>query len=179
MTTLLLLGLALSLDSFRVSLGLGAMRLPVLRQAQIVAAFGLSDGLMPLAGMLIGQTVLQVAEPWTEHLGPMVLGAYGAYVIYIAQRYGQSGERAEAGGWIVYGLPLSLSLDNLVAGTSLGMNGSPLPLSVAVMGTISGLASLTGLLLGRMATRVLPIRAELVAGLGLVGTAVAMAIGPG
>ena len=45
MITLLLLGFALSLDSFRVSVGLGTLKLSRLRQLQIVIAFGVCDAL--------------------------------------------------------------------------------------------------------------------------------------
>ena len=64
MVTLLLLGFALSLDSFRVSLGLGTLKLSRLRQLQIVIAFGVCDALAPLLGLLIGKSLLQVVGPW-------------------------------------------------------------------------------------------------------------------
>src|SRR6266702_2328955 len=110
MKLLLALGFVLSLDSFRVSLGLGALKLRATKQIQIVLAFGLCDALAPL-----------------------LLCAYGAYVIYVARRYAGE-EVAEESHWLVLGLPLSLSLDNLVAGASLGMIGFPLLVSVAVIG---------------------------------------------
>src|SRR6185503_5487523 len=142
MVTLLLLGFALSLDSFRASLGLGALKLSRLRQLQIVIAFGLCDALAPLIGLLIGKSLLEFVGPWVEHLGPLLLCAYGVYVIYISQRYVGDTDR-----WMVLGLPLSLSLDNLVAGTTLGMVGFPLVLSVTIIGVMSSLFSLAGLLL--------------------------------
>ena len=62
MGTLLFLGFVLSLDSFRVSLGLGALKLRPARQAQIVLAFGLCDGLAPLVGLLMGKSIETQAE---------------------------------------------------------------------------------------------------------------------
>ncbi|MBL8238106.1 MAG: manganese efflux pump [Bryobacterales bacterium] len=176
MTALLLLGVALSVDSFRVSIGLGAMRPPALRQARIAVAFGLADGLAPLLGILLGQAAPQGAGRWTDLVGPLILALYGAYVICMAHRCG--GELAEPGGWMVYGLPVTLSVDNLVAGASLGLHGDSMFLSAAVIGGVSAAASLAGLAVGRMAVHVLPAKAELAAGVALVGTAVAMAFGP-
>ncbi len=175
MTTLLLLAFALSLDSFRVSLGLGALKLRPRRQAQIVLAFGLCDGLAPLLGMLIGQSLVRYVGAWTEYLGPIVLGLYGAYVIYVARRYEGKGA-AEPGGWIVLGIPLSLSLDNLIAGAGLGLVGFPLLLSITVIGAMSGLMSLAGLRLGRLAINYLPAKAEWLGGLALVVIAVTLAL---
>lgn len=165
----------MSLDSFRVSLGLGALKLRPIRQAQIVLAFGVCDGLAPLVGLLIGQSIIAHVGPWAEHLGPLLLCVYGAYVIYVAQRCAGK-ETREQDGWIVLGLPLSLSLDNLIAGTSLGMTGFPLPLSVAVIGAMSALMSLAGLLLGRTAANYLKLKSELFGGVALVFVALVLAL---
>jgi manganese efflux pump family protein len=163
MGTLVLLAVVLSLDSFRVSLGLGALKLSRLRQMQIVVAFGLCDGLAPLVGLLIGKSLVTYIGGWTEYLGPLALCAYGAYVIYVAKRCAGE-EEIEPGRWMVWGVPLSLSLDNLVAGASLGMVGFPLWISVAVIGSMSALMSLAGLRLGGMAVNFFRINSELVGG---------------
>ena len=174
MRTLLLLGFALSLDSFRVSLGLGALKMRPLRQAQVVLAFGLCDGLAPLLGMLIGQSLVRLVGEWTEYLGPVVLGLYGAYVIYVARRY-EGRETPEPGGWIVLGIPLSLGLDNLIAGASLGLVGFPALLSVTVIGLMSALMALAGLRLGGLAANHLPANAKLLGGTALVLIALTLA----
>lgn len=175
MWTLLLLAFTLSLDSFRVSLGLGATRLRPARQAQIVLAFGLCDATAPLVGLLVGQSLVEYLGGWVEHIGPLVLCAYGAYVVYIARRC--AGEEADEGGrWVVLGLPLSLSLDNLIAGASLGMIGFPVLLSVAIIGATSALLSLAGLWLGSKAINFLKIRTELIGGVALVLIALTLAL---
>lgn len=175
MITLLLLGFALSLDSFRVSLGLGTLKLSRLRQFQIVMAFGVCDALAPLIGLLIGKSLLEFIGPWVEHLGPLLLCAYGVYVIYIAQRCAGSGT-GETDRWMVLGLPLSLSLDNLVAGTSLGMVGFPIVISVTIIGAMSALLSLAGLWLGRTAVKLVPVKVELIGGVVLICIAVSLLV---
>ena len=175
MVTLLLLGFALSLDSFRVSLGLGTLKLSRLRQLQIVVAFGVCDAVAPLIGLLIGKSLLEFIGPWVEHLGPLLLCAYGVYVIYIAQRFAER-ETGETDRWMVLGLPLSLSLDNLVAGTSLGMIGFPLVLSVAIIGLMSALLSLVGLWMGRTAVKLLPVKIELIGGVVLIFIAITFVV---
>jgi putative Mn2+ efflux pump MntP len=167
MITLLLLGFALSLDSFRASLGLGALRLSRLRQLQIVIAFGVCDALAPLIGLLLGKSLLAYVGPWVEPIGPLLLCAYGVYVIYIGRRYAGR-EVGDADRWMVLGLPLSLSLDNLVAGATLGMVGFPLLLSVLVIGGMSSLLALLGLRLGAMAGNLLRLRSDLIGGVVLI-----------
>jgi len=174
MLTLLLLGFALSLDSFRASLGLGALQLSRSRQLQVVVAFGVCDALAPLIGLLIGKSLLTYVGPWVEHLGPLLLCAYGVYVIYIARRYTE--REAEADHWMVLGLPLSLSLDNLVAGTTLGMVGFPLLLSVTIIGAMSSLLSFAGLRLGNKAVNLLPSRTEVIGGVVLIVVALSFIV---
>jgi len=175
MATLLLLGFVLSLDSFRVSLGLGALKLRPARQAQIVVAFGLCDGLAPLVGLLLGQSMVHYIGWWTGYFGPLALFAYGVYVIYVAKRCAGK-EATEPDHWVALGLPLSLSLDNLIAGASLGMIGFPLLPSVAVIGGMSALMSFAGLRLGSVAVNFLRINTELLGGVALVFVALALAI---
>ena len=175
MVTLLLLGFALSLDSFRVSLGLGTLKLSRLRQLQIVIAFGVCDAVAPLIGLLIGKSLLEIIGPWVEHLGPLLLCAYGVYVIYIAKRCAGT-ETGETDRWMVLGLPLSLSLDNLIAGTTLGMIGFPILLSVTIIGAMSSFLSLAGLRLGKTAVNLLRFRADLIGGVVLIFIALTFVI---
>ncbi len=133
MTTLFLLGLALGFDSFRVSLGLGGLRLSRARRRLIALSFGVCDGLAPLAGLLLGQSLVATVGRWTEYIAPFALGGYGLYVIYVACRRGESEQEAE-GAWVVLGLPLALSLDNFAAGVGLGLLQYPALLSAAIIG---------------------------------------------
>ena len=77
---------------------------------------------------------------------------------------------------MVLGLPLSLSLDNLIAGTTLGMIGFPILLSVTIIGVMSALLSLAGLRLGRTAVNLLRFRADLIGGVVLIFIALTFVI---
>jgi putative Mn2+ efflux pump MntP len=174
MLTLLFLGFALSLDSLRASLGLGALKLRPLRQLQIVIAFGVCDALAPLVGLVIGKSLLAYIGGWIEYVGPLLLCAYGIYVIYIARW--TDNETHQSDRWMVLGLPLSLSLDNLIAGTTLGMVGFPLLLSVVIIGAMSALLSFAGLRLGGVAAKFLKVRTEMFAGVMLIFVALSLAL---
>jgi putative Mn2+ efflux pump MntP len=175
MATLIVLGFVLSFDSFRASLGLGALKMRPVKQAQIVFAFGLCDGFAPLVGLLVGKSLVNYIGVWIEYFGPLVLLLYGVYVIYLSRQYAGK-EAEETGDWMVLGLPLSLSLDNLVAGTSLGMIGFPIVISVLVIGAMSALMSFAGLLLGKTAVNLIKPGSELLAGVALVVIAMTLAL---
>ena len=96
-------------------------------------------------------------------------------MVYIAKRCAGS-EVRETDRWMVLGLPLSLSLDNLVAGTTLGMVGFPMAISVTIIGAMSALLSLAGLWLGRAAVKLLPVKVELIGGLVLIVIAVSFVV---
>ena len=63
-------------------------------------------------------------------------------------------------GWAILGVPLCLSLDNLVAGIGLESLGQPVIPTVIVIGTVSGVMSLAGLTVGRLGRLYLPASVE-------------------
>jgi Putative manganese efflux pump len=77
----------------------------------------------------------------------------------------------------LFGIPLSLSLDNLLAGTGLGMLGFPPVFTAVVFGTITALMTFVGLQLGGIAARFIPIRSDLLSGMGLSIMVVVLVLG--
>lgn len=177
MGTLLLLALTLSLDSLRASIGLGATKMKPSQQLKLALAFGICDGLAPLLGLLAGQWLMTYVDVLGERLGPLLLAGYGVYVIYVAFRYGErADEDKDEGRWIVWGIPLSLSLDNMVAGASLPVLKLPLAVSLITIGVTSGLMSLLGFRLASLAVHRLKLKTELLGGIALVLIALSLAL---
>ncbi len=172
--TVLLLGFVLGLDSFRASLGLGMVRDSAARRTRIALAFGLCDGLAPVLGLAIGSALVTSVSPWVGRLGPLVLGGYGVFTFLNAGK-GNTDEARPDGGWVLFGLPLSLSLDNLVAGFGLGAIQMPILLTAALIGLMSGAMSLAGLHLGTLIGRAMPARAARTGGAAITVLAIALA----
>lgn len=163
LAALLPLAVLVGLDNLQVSAALGLTALPAGRRLRLAVAFGLCEGLMPLAGLALGHGVLRALGPWPERVEAGVLLACGAAILVLALRERHptqaarlaaadgaarpAGASAAAGRrWLLYGLPLSLSLDNLLAGVALGATGSPLVVSALVIGAVSTALCLAGLL---------------------------------
>jgi putative Mn2+ efflux pump MntP len=178
MIPLLILGFALSQDNFRVSIALGGFRLKWRRALRIAVVFGFWDGVSPLVGVLIGHYVGQAIGPVADILGPIVLAVYGLYLIVRSLTTRQAQQEPDD-RWVLFGMPLSLSLDNMIAGTGLGLLGFPPVFSAAIFGAITALMSFVGLQLGRGAARFIPIRSDLLTGIGLLIVAVMLALGAG
>jgi len=172
MIAVILLGLALGLDSFRASLAMGASGLGAARAFRIALAFGVCDGVAPLVGLALGRTTAVYVASWSELIAPVVLIGSGAYVL-LKRLEDEQGE--PKGGWAILGVPLCLSLDNLVAGIGLGTLGSAVVPSAIVIGALSGGMSLAGVALGRLGRLSLPARVERLSGLILVALGVAAA----
>lgn len=175
MGTLLALGFVLSLDNARVSVALGTLRFSWRRAVQVAVIFGFWDGVTPLVGLLLGHYAGKAMGVVADYIGPAVLLAYGGYLIVSSLRNDEPEEVDDR--WALFGIPLSLSVDNLVAGAGLGLLGySPL-VSAAVFGAITAVTSFAGLCLGRFAGRLIPVRMDLLSGIALVVMAVLLALG--
>ena len=178
MGAVVLLGVLLGLDSFRASLGLGVGdgRKGIAWRVRVTLAFGVCDGLAPVLGLLLGAAVVNSLSPWAGLVGPIALGGVGLFTFLTAGR-GEPGEdqREPDLDWPSLGLPLALSLDNLVAGFGLGAIRVPVILSAVVLGIVSGAMALAGLYLGSLVGQSIPARAERVGGAALVLLAAGMA----
>ena len=107
-----------------------------------------------------------------EIVGAVALGVYGLYLVISALRNPEPDELDHP--WALFGIPLTLSLDNLFAGASLGMLGFSPVFSAAVFGVITAVMSLVGLRVGRAAARLVRIRPDLLSGVTLIIAAVAL-----
>jgi len=168
----LVLGFVLSLDNFRVSIALGTVPFGLKRAVQVALTFGLWDTVMPLVGLLIGRRIGESVGDVAELVGAAALGGYGLYLVITALRNPEPDELDHP--WALFGIPLSLSLDNLFAGASLGMLGLSPWFSAVVFGVMTVVLSLFGLLIGRTAARHIRIRSDLLSGVTLIIAAVSL-----
>ena len=168
------LGFILSLDNFRVAVALGTVPFGFRRAVQVALTFGLWDVVMPLVGLVIGGQVGPAIGPIAGLVGSVVLGGYGLYLLICALRTPEPDELDHP--WALFGIPLSLSLDNLLAGASLGLLGFSPVFSSVLFGVITAVMSLVGLQVGRVVARLVRIRSDLVSGIALIAAAVLLPI---
>jgi manganese efflux pump family protein len=170
---LVVLAFVLSLDNFRSSIALGTVPFGLRRAVQIALVFGFWDALAPLVGGVLGHYVGEAVEPVAEYVGPIALGLYGLYLLVGAIRNPEQEELDHP--WVtLFGMPLSLSVDNLLAGTGLGLLGFSPIIPAVTFGVMTVVMSLVGLCLGRAAVRVIPIRSDLLSGVSLITAAVVL-----
>src|SRR6185312_14791586 len=121
MFALISLGFTLSLDNFRSSLVLGGLKPTFMQSVKTSAIFGLWDAVAPLIGIVIGTFLSNKIAGTADTIAIIGIGAYGLFLI---GRAVISPERADPDlKWARWGLPLPLSLDNIVGGAALGLAG--------------------------------------------------------
>jgi putative Mn2+ efflux pump MntP len=170
--SLVVLAVVLSLDNFRLALALGAFDLRWRRAVRIALVFGLWDGISPLVGLLIGRYFGEAIGPLADAVGPTVLLAYGLYLVVHSLRTEAPEDLDDR--MILFGMPLSLSLDNLLAGTGLGMLGFPAVVTAVAFGVATAVMTLVGLRLSSAVSRLVPIRGDLLCGVSLLIVAVVL-----
>ena len=171
--SLLVLGFTLSLDNFRTAIALGAVQPTWRRCLQVAVMFGFWDGVAPLIGILVGHYWAESIGETGEYVGAIALGLYGLFLVIRAWRT-PAPELDKP--WAVFGLLVPLSLDNVVAGTSLGLLGVSPWLAPVVFGLCTFVMALAGLQVGRAAAHVIRIRPDLLTGIALV--VMATVLGP-
>lgn len=176
---MLSIGFTLSLDNFRSSLVLGGLKPTFFTSVVTSAIFGLWDGVAPLVGILIGHFLSDKISGTSDTIAMIGLGAYGLFLIIRALI---SPERADPNlKWARAGLPLPLSVDNVAAGTALGLAGYSPWLAPILFGAVTFGMSLAGHQIGRTVAHFFDfiprINTDLLTGIGFAVIAALMAFG--
>jgi putative Mn2+ efflux pump MntP len=176
---MLSLGLVLSLDNFRTSLVLGGLKPTLVQSVKTSAIFGVWDGLAPVVGILIGHFLSDKLDNVSDPVTMIGLGVYGLFLIIRAVI---SPNRADPDlKWARYGLPIPLSVDNVTAGTALGLAGYSPWLAPVLFGCMTFVMSIAGHQVGRTVAHFIDfvpkINLDLVTGACFALIAILMAFG--
>lgn len=173
------LGIVVAANNLAFSLALGSLG-KIERRWRIVAVFGLVEFIIPFVGLLIGRQASTRIEDATDWLAPLLLGLMGLWTIRSSFRPEDFDRRVadRLTSWPgLTLLALGLSTDNLIVGFSLGLRQENPVVIAAVIAVSTMLFSWLGLVLGSRAGHIWENRAQLAAGLLLVGMAVLTWIG--
>jgi putative Mn2+ efflux pump MntP len=178
MLQIILLGVLAGLDNVQVAAAISMAPLTRARRALFALAFCLCEIATPLIGLLLVGSLRVHFGAWVDRVAPLILVVCGVVIIYLALRDRDELEKLVNNRWTVVGLPLSLSLDNLLIGISLGTFGYPLPLAAATIGCVSAVMCVCGIAGGARLRRWIPEYAEIVSGVYLIVLAAMMWIDP-
>lgn len=152
--TLLGLALALGMDAFSLGLGMGMLQLRPREIARIALTIGVFHVCMPLLGMVVGMYLSNVVGEITRWIGAILLIGLGIGMIrnsLVGKKDEHKDPRATASRTSGLGLflfALSVSLDSLSVGFSLGTFGARIGLTVLLFGICSAALAALGLAIG-------------------------------
>jgi putative Mn2+ efflux pump MntP len=174
---LILFVLPLGLDTFAVSAALGMRGLPSrerLRVSSVMAGFEMA---MPIAGLLIGDALGHAIGTSADYLAIVVLAILGIWMLVHDEDDADAVDQIATGhGLPLIALGLSISLDELAMGFTIGLLHLSLWLAVLLIGAQAFLFSQIGLRLGSRISESLREGAERLAGLVLLGLALLLAV---
>lgn len=173
--SLILLGLLAGLDNVQVAAALSLSGLGPRRRTLFAVMFALTESLAPVAGVLLAAQVRARLGITFDGIGPYVIVACGAAIVLLAL-FGNDGDAAKLANsrWTIFGLPLTLSVDNVFIGISAATLGYPPMLAAAAVGAISALLCVLGIAFGARIHRLIPKHPELVSGGALIAIAASM-----
>lgn len=180
MTSLLLVGLVLSVNNFGVALAMGGIGLKRYRW-RIGIIFGVFEFLMPLIGMMAGRAAAERLLPIASWAAPALVGALGLWALTSSLLRDPSDEdelrrRTGSTGALML-FAVGLSIDNLAIGFGLGTRGFDPLITAAVIAITVFVFVQVGLSVGKAARRHWQQRAGVASGALLLLLATAMAVG--
>jgi putative Mn2+ efflux pump MntP len=139
--------LSLGMDTLMMSISLGALQ--TRGKVKIALTFAGAESLMPIVGLIIGQTVGRVIGNWTSLVGGLVLVSVAVWLMLCEDEDDEEKKlERELVGWMLVLTALSISLDELAVGFSIGTIGVPVAWTVVLIAVQAFLFTLAGFTFG-------------------------------
>jgi manganese efflux pump family protein len=170
--------LPLGLDSFAMAAALGARRPSWAQRWRLSVLFVLFEAGMPLIGLALGAPVARLVGPAAEYVAAAALVAVGVWMLVADEddEEEKAGRLVSAGGWAAFAIGLSISVDELAIGFTIGLAGLSVVAVIIAIAVQALIASQLGLAVGSRVGEVWRERAERLAGLLLIALGVGLAV---
>lgn len=150
--TFLLIGIGLSFDSFAVSVSCGLMRREIrfFQAAVVASSLAFFQAFFPVIGWLIGSSVKNLIASVDHWIAFGLLAFIGIRMIIEGIRPdGTLKNFNPFNPKVLIGLSVATSIDALVVGLSFGFLDVPILFPVFVIGAVTFIASMLGMLFGK------------------------------
>lgn len=168
---LIALVVPLGLDTFAVCCALGTAGVPTARRYRISALMVTFEAGMPLVGLAIGLPLGHVMGDAADYLAIGILAVFGLYMLVVEDDEKRSIALLDATDWRAVALGVSISLDELGVGFTLGLLRLPVAIVIIAIAVQTLVVTQLGMRLGaRLGERVRE-RTEQLAGIALLALA--------
>lgn len=169
--TVILLAIGLSFDSFAVSVcsGLNLPQIRFFQAAKIAIFLALFQAAMPLIGWLIGNSMKSLIEPVDHWIAFGLLGLIGGKMIVESFLHPESQVvKNPLNIRVILTLSLATSIDALAVGFSFATLLSKILMPIFIIGVVTFVASMLGILLGKKTGPKINRFAEITGGIILI-----------
>ena len=169
--TVFLLAIGLSFDSFAVSVcsGLNLPHIRFFQAAKIAIFLALFQAFMPLVGWLVGNSIKSIIEPVDHWIAFGLLSLIGGKMIIESFIDSEAREiKNPLDIKVILTLSVAISIDALAVGFSFATLLSKILVAVFIIGLVTFIASMLGILLGKKTGPKINRYAEVLGGLILL-----------
>ena len=171
MVKLLAFVLPLGLDSFAVAAAIGALQVTTgWQRLRISLVFVVFEGGMPLIGLTLGSVLARGIGQAADYLAAAAVIGIGAWMIWGADNDDdeKASRLASSHGLALIALGISISLDELAIGFSIGLVRLPVIAVITAIAVQAFVAAQLGLAVGARIGERWRERAEQIAGIALI-----------
>jgi putative Mn2+ efflux pump MntP len=170
MLEVLILAIALSMDAFAVSVGLGSKKAKKTSALALTASiyFGLFQALMPLIGYFGGKGVFGWVESYAHWIAFFLLLLIGGKMIYESVSKGIEEDITQITHKVMLMLAIATSIDAMAAGFTLTLLEADPFIACGIIGATTFFFSWVGVLVGDKSGVWLESKAELLGGIILI-----------
>lgn len=166
---ILALVLSLGIDTLMMSISLGFVKTS--GKVKIALAFATAEAIMPLIGLFVGQGAGHVMGHYASLVGGALLLVVAVWLMFFDDDDEEEQLERRLTGWALLLTALSISLDELAVGFSIGVVGVPIALTISLIAIQAFFFTVIGLTFGARLKPYLGEWSEKLAGvvLGLLG----------
>ncbi len=169
--TILLIAIGLSFDTFAVSVSSGLIlrKIEFLDACKIAVTLAVFQALMPVLGWLAGSGIKDYAEDFDHWIAFGILSLLGGKMIY--ESFNTDPEDRSFNPLdikIMIGMAIATSIDALIVGFSFALLNYKILLSVGIIGVVTYIVAMLGMLFGKKIGARMGRRMEMLGGVMLI-----------
>lgn len=170
METLLLLAVALAMDSVAVSIAIGSKykKLLFFKILFIAAIFGIFQGIMPLGGYILGISFAEYAQAYSHWIAFILLGGLGGKMLYEAYKNEFDEEVTDLSDKTLITLAIATSIDAMAVGVTFAFLQTEILFASAVIAFVTFGLCLIAVYIGKKLGSLLESKAEALGGIILI-----------
>ena len=169
--TLLILAIALAMDSVAVSIAIGSKYRDFLLQRTlfVAAVFGFFQGAMPVAGYFIGIAFAEYVQTYDHWIAFVLLVGLGGKMLYEAYKNEFDEEVTDLSNKALITLGIATSIDAMAIGVTFAFLQTDIYTAAGVIGLVTFILCVVAVYVGKKLGSLLESKAEMLGGVILIG----------